>query len=80
MGRRMENGLLTDEMRDVFSHIAEAHHRFEELENDLGYWSPVVYAAYLTAKKIHAGQLDKGGNDYFTSHLLKVGSAGFDWK
>lgn len=40
----------------------------------------MVYADYLTAKKIHEGQLDKGGNDYFTSHLLKVGSAGFDWK
>ena len=60
--------------------LEEAHRRFENLENDLGYWSPVVYAAYLTAKKIHAGQLDKGVNDYFTSHLLKVGSAGFDWK
>ncbi len=58
----------------------ESRHRFENLENDLGYWSPVVYAAYLTAKKIHEGQLDKGGNDYFTSHSLKVGSAGFDWK
>ena len=142
MGCRMENELLTDEMRDAFSSIAgaqqetlrqcrtmlagfkatrekdidymdrymdclfdfmdpgsdveflyrkylvhiesfnpeEAHRRFENLENDLGYWSPVVYAAYLTAKKIHAGQCDKGGNDYFTSHLLKVGSAGYDWK
>lgn len=58
----------------------ESHRRFEHLENDLGCWSPVVYAAYLTAKKIHEGQLDMGGNDYFTSHLLKVGSAGFDWK
>lgn len=142
MGHGMENEILTDEMRDAFSRIAESQketlrrcrtmlagfkatreedidymdrymdclfdfmdpgadveflyreylvhiesfnpeesrRRFENLENDLGYWSPVVYAAYLTAKKIYEGQLDKGGNDYFTSHLFKVGSAGFDCK
>lgn len=32
------------------------------------------------AKKLHKGQTDKGGHDYFESHLLKVASWGFDWK
>ncbi|MDE6562350.1 MAG: phosphohydrolase [Muribaculaceae bacterium] len=40
----------------------------------------IVYAAGLVAKDLHKGQHDKGGHDYFESHLLKVASAGFDWK
>ncbi|MDE6521951.1 MAG: phosphohydrolase [Muribaculaceae bacterium] len=40
----------------------------------------IVYAAGLLAQKLHKGQRDKGGNDYFESHLLKVASSGFDWK
>ena len=40
----------------------------------------IVYAAGLVAHKLHSGQMDKGGNDYFESHLLKVASRGFDWK
>ncbi|PWB01004.1 phosphohydrolase [Paramuribaculum intestinale] len=40
----------------------------------------IVYAAGSVAHKLHTGQMDKGGNDYFESHLLKVASRGFDWK
>ena len=58
----------------------EGRARFEDLEEYLGYWAPAVYAAAHVAKKLHQGQKDKGGNDYFTSHLLKVGRAGQTWK
>ncbi|MBO7595954.1 MAG: phosphohydrolase [Bacteroidales bacterium] len=34
----------------------------------------------MLAKQLHSGQKDKGGNDYFTSHLLQVGKSGLDWK
>lgn len=40
----------------------------------------IVYAAGLVAQKLHKGQTDKGGNDYFESHLLKVASSGIDGK
>ena len=50
------------------------------MEQNLGNWTKAVYAAGLTAQKLHDGQLDKGGNDYFTSHLLKVGLSGENWK
>ncbi len=40
----------------------------------------IVYAAGLLAQRLHKGQTDKGGNDYFEAHLLKVATAGFDWK
>lgn len=46
----------------------------------MGYMTKIVYAAGLVAHKLHSGQMDKGGNDYFESHLLKVASRGFDWK
>lgn len=49
----------------------------EETKNNK---SHLVYAAAMLAKQLHSGQKDKGGNDYFTSHLLKVGKSGFDWK
>jgi len=42
--------------------------------------SKIVYSAGLVAKELHRGQTDKGGHDYFESHLLKVASSGFDWK
>ena len=58
----------------------EGKKRFLSLEEDLGYWAPAVYAAAHVAKKLHQGQKDKGGNDYFTSHLLKVGNACHTWK
>lgn len=72
-------------MRQYYNFIAtfdpkEAKERIERLEDDMGYMTKVVYAAGLVAKNLHKGQHDKGGHDYFESHLLKVASAGFDWK
>lgn len=72
-------------MRNYYAHIStfnpeEAAKRFKQLENYMGYYSKAVLAAGLTAKKLHFGQKDKGGNDYFESHLLKVAAHGFDWK
>ena len=45
----------------------EGKERFEHLEDHLGYWAPAVYAAAHVVKKLHQGQKDKGGNDYFSS-------------
>lgn len=72
-------------MRQYYDYIAtfdphEAKERIESLEDKLGYKTKIVYAAGLVAQKLHKGQTDKGGNDYFESHLLKVASSGFDWK
>lgn len=72
-------------MRQYYNYIAtfdpkEAKARIERLEDDMGYMTKIVYAAGLVAHKLHSGQMDKGGNDYFESHLLKVASRGFDWK
>ena len=72
-------------MRQYYNYIAtfdpkEAKARIERLEDDMGYMTKIVYAAGLVAHKLHTGQMDKGGNDYFESHLLKVASRGFDWK
>jgi hypothetical protein len=72
-------------MRQYYDYIAtfdpeEARRRIDSLENDMGYMTKIVYAVGLVAKKLHKGQVDKGGNDYFESHLLKVADAGFDWK
>lgn len=72
-------------MRQYYNYIAtfdpkEAKARIERLEDDMGYMTKIVYAAGLVAHKLHSGQMDKVGNDYFESHLLKVASRGFDWK
>ena len=72
-------------MRQYYNYIAtfdpkEAKARIERLEDDMGYMTKIVYAAGLVAHKLHTGQTDKGGNDYFESHILKVASRGFDWK
>lgn len=72
-------------MRQYYDYIAtfdaeEARRRIDSLENDMGYMTKIVYAAGLVAQKLHKGQTDKGGHDYFESHLLKVADAGFDWK
>lgn len=72
-------------MRQYYDYIAtfdaeEARRRIDSLENDMGYMTKIVYAAGLVAQKLHTGQTDKGGNNYFESHLLKVADAGFDWK
>ena len=72
-------------MRQYYDYIAtfdpeEARRRIDNLENDMGYMTKIVYAAGIVAKKLHKGQVDKGGHDYFESHLLKVASSGFDWK
>lgn len=72
-------------MRQYYDYIAtfdaeDARERTERLENDMGYMTKIIYAAGLVAQKLHKGQVDKGGHDYFESHLLKVADAGFDWK
>lgn len=72
-------------MRQYYNYIAtfdpkEAKERIEQLEDDMGYRTKIVYAAGLVARDLHKGQVDKGGNDYFKSHLLTVASYGFDWK
>lgn len=72
-------------MRQYYDYIvtfdpAEAKKRIDSLENDMGYMTKIVYAAGLLAQRLHKGQTDKGGHDYFESHLLKVASLGFDWK
>ncbi len=72
-------------MRKYYDYIAtfnaqEAKERINSLDDGMGYMSKIVYAAGLLAKELHRGQTDKGGHDYFESHLLKVASLGFDWK
>lgn len=72
-------------MRQYYDYIAtfdaeEARRRIDSLENDMGYMTKFVYAAGLVAQKLHKRQVDKGGHDYFESHLLKVADSGFDWK
>ncbi len=72
-------------MRQYYDYIAtfdaeEARRRIDSLENDMGYMTKIVYAAGLEAQKLHKGQVDKGGHDYFESHLLEVADAGSDWK
>lgn len=52
----------------------------KDLEEHLGYLSHVAIAAAFVSRNFHKGQKDKGGNDYFTSHLLPVGCSGHDWK
>ena len=52
----------------------------DSLEEHLGYKIHIVYAAAYVARELHQGQKDKGGNDYFRSHLLPVGKSGNDWK
>lgn len=72
-------------MRQYCDYIAtfdakEAEERIDDLDNSMGYMTKIVYAAGLVAQKLHKGQVDKGGNNYFESHLLKVASSGFGWK
>lgn len=72
-------------MRQYCDYIAtfdakEAKERINYLDNSMGYMTKIVYAAGLVAKKLHKGQTDKGGHDYFESHLLKVATRGSDWK
>jgi len=72
-------------MRQYYDYIAtfdpeEAEERIGYLEDDMGYMTKIVYAAGLVAQKLHKGQIDKGGNDYFESHFLKVADSGFNWK
>jgi hypothetical protein len=72
-------------MRQYYDYVAtfdavEARRRIDSMENDMGYMTKIVYAAGLVAQKLHKGQVDKGGHNYFESHLLKVADAGFDWK
>lgn len=82
----MEAGDKTEMLyRDYLTYISEfnpqkASVRMKDLEEHLGYWTPVAIAAAFVARDLHKGQKDKGGNDYFTSHLLPVGCSGYDWK
>ena len=71
--------------RDYLAYISsfnpeEGKRRFLDLEDSLGYWTPAVIAAGRVAREVHHGQKDKGGNDYFESHLLPVAKSGFTWK
>ena len=71
-------------MRRYYDYIAtfdveEARRRIDSLENDMGYMTKIVYAAGLVAQQLNKGQVDKGGHDYFESHILKVADAGYDW-
>lgn len=72
-------------IRKYYGHIAKfnpevAEKRLEMLEDDMGYKTMIIYAAGLLAAELHSGQKDKGGNDYFTAHLLEVASSGHRWK
>lgn len=44
------------------------------------YARAAVDAAASMAARLHRGQKDKGGNDYFTSHLLNVSAGCRGWK
>ena len=82
----MEPGSDTEELiHRYYDYIAtfdphEAKDRYDDIEEHLGYKTHIVFAAGLLAKELHAGHKDKGGNDYFTSHLMKVGLARNFWK
>lgn len=71
--------------RDYLAYISSfksqmGRERMQDLEEHLGYWTPVAIAAAFVARELHKGQKDKGGNDYFISHLLPVGCSGYNWK
>ena len=82
----MEQGSDTEQLyREYLTYISsfnpeEGKRRFLDLEDSLGYWTPAVIAAGIVAREVHHGQKDKGGNDYFESHLLPVAQSGFTWK
>ena len=40
----------------------------------------IVHAAARLARRLHAGQVDKAGVDYFTGHLTTVASMGSTWE
>lgn len=62
---------------DTFSEIDE-NHNFYTYPFEKNYSYVVLASAHL-AQELHAGQTDKAGKDYFTSHLLPVGAMGEDW-
>lgn len=82
----MEQGSDVEHLyRDYLAYLSsfnpdEGKRRFLDLEDSLGYWTPAVIAAGMVSKEVHQGQKDKGGNDYFESHLLPVARSGFTWK
>ena len=82
----MDQGSDTEQLyRDYLTYISsfnpeEGKRRFLDLEDSLGYWTPAVIAAGMVTREVHQGQKDKGGNDYFVSHLLPVAQSGFTWK
>ena len=76
---------LYDGLKHYLAYISsfnpeEGKSRFLDLEYSLGYWTPAVIAAGMVAREVHQGQKDKGGNDYFVSHLLPVAQSGYTWK
>ena len=71
--------------REYLAHVAtfnplKAKEYEESLDEHLGYKIHIVFAAAHVARELHQGQKDKGGNDYFSSHLLPVGKSGHNWK
>ena len=82
----MDQGSDTEQLyREYLAYISsfnpeEGKRRFLDLEDSQGYWTPAVIAAGMVAREVHQGQKDKGGNDYFVSHLLPVAQSGFTWK
>lgn len=72
-------------MRQYYDYIStfdaqEAKERLNQLNYDMGYKTKIIYAAGILAKRLHQGQSDKGGHNYFDSHLLKVAKSKVGWK
>jgi hypothetical protein len=42
-------------------------------------YNELVAAAAMVAKKVHHGQVDRGGEDYFSGHLTRVANRGLLW-
>lgn len=82
----MDSGGDTEALyREYLAYVAtfnpqKAKEYEESLDEHLGYKIHIVIAAAHVARELHQGQKDKGGNDYFSSHLLPVGKSGHDWK
>lgn len=49
-------------------------------KSEIGYGADVVEAAARLARRLHAGQVDKAGADYFSGHLTAVATMGLSWQ
>lgn len=82
----MKQGADADAIyRDWLAYVSsldagEVKSRYRDIEEPLSGWIPAVIAAGMVAREVHQGQRDKGGNDYFESHLLPVAKSGSSWK